>query len=552
MPFLRSVTRRGMLALGVVACSLVGVVAAIVVVAHLQQNATASRDAQLRLATLRLDLSQIQYVPWGASPGDPEGVASVRNELRGDEIQIRHSLAGLARGGRLPEAAHIRTPFARAMTSLWEILRLCAAGRQDQTGPASNTSARQLARADIALQGAASRFRSDAQGSLWKARVGSAAAILALFAAFAWFYLRARAARTNAEGLVAENRKLLALSREESLTDALTGLRNRRSLMIDLAATEAAATGRHTLLALFDLDGFKAYNDHFGHPAGDALLARLGEHLAAATAGVGTAYRMGGDEFCVLAPVVEGAGEDVTVRAAAALSESGEGFVIGCSYGAVLIPSEAANAEDALQLADARMYDAKNAERSTPERRSADMLVQALAERRVAVDSAGSSVALLADRTAMRLGVPGTERDRIRLAAQLHDVGNAAIPDAILAKPGPLDPGEWDFVRRHSTIGERIVGAARSLCSAAELVRSHQERFDGTGYPDGLAGAAIPIGARIIAVSEAYAAMVADRPYRRGMAAETALSELRRGAGTQFDPAVVQAFVAAAADARAA
>jgi HD-GYP domain-containing protein (c-di-GMP phosphodiesterase class II) len=135
------------------------------------------------------------------------------------------------------------------------------------------------------------------------------------------------------------------------------------------------------------------------------------------------------------------------------------------------------------------------------------------------------------------------QRTAVRQAATLHDIGKAAVPDAILEKPGPLDEHEWTFMRRHTIIGERIMQAAPALSAAAPLVRSSHENFDGTGYPDRLARDEIPLGARVIAVCDAYDAMVSDRPYRAALSHAEALAELRRCAGTQFDPAVVRAFV---------
>ena len=147
---------------------------------------------------------------------------------------------------------------------------------------------------------------------------------------------------------------------------------------------------------------------------------------------------------------------------------------------------------------------------------------------------------------AERLGLPAHEVKLHPLAAELHDVGKTAIPDAILNKPGPLDDDEWEFMRRHTVIGERIILAAPSLAPTAELVRSSHERFDGTGYPDALRGEEIPLGASIIAVCDAFDAMVSERPYRDAMSPADALVELRRCAGTQFDPGVVEAFCAVA------
>ena len=157
-------------------------------------------------------------------------------------------------------------------------------------------------------------------------------------------------------------------------------------------------------------------------------------------------------------------------------------------------------------------------------------------------------MALLAELTAARLGLTPVEAERVRLAAELHDVAKAATPAANLLKRGPLNEDEWGFIRRHTVIGERIVRAAPSLAHTADLVRWHHERPDGAGYPDALSGDEIPIGARIIAVSDVFDAMVSDRPYRSGRSVEDALAELRRCAGTQFDPQVVEAFTAVVAE----
>jgi diguanylate cyclase (GGDEF)-like protein len=295
-------------------------------------------------------------------------------------------------------------------------------------------------------------------------------------------------------------------------------------------------------LAIFDLDGFKQYNDTFGHPAGDALLIRLSDRLEKVIGESGLAYRMGGDEFCVLAPGTSAKARAI-VLAADALSESGDSFDIGCSYGAVMIPSEASTGPDALLLADQRMYEHK-ARPSSASRQSSDVLLKVLSERSTDLHDHVSGVALLSEQTAHRLELPEHEVRRVALAAELHDIGKTAIPDAILDKPGPLDESEWAFMRRHTVIGERIVLAAPSLALTSELVRSSHENYDGTGYPDGLHGDQIPLGAAIIAACDAYDAMVSERPYRAAMSENAALAELRRCAGTQFHPGVVDAVCA--------
>jgi diguanylate cyclase (GGDEF)-like protein len=344
-----------------------------------------------------------------------------------------------------------------------------------------------------------------------------------------------------------DNVAMLRASRDEALTDALTGLGNRRALGRALEASMAALDPERPLvLALFDLDGFKHYNDTFGHPAGDALLARLGRSLAAFMDGRGDVFRMGGDEFCALFAVGEEGADPVVEGAARALSEFGEGFAVSCSHGAALLPGEADTPADALRLADQRMYAHKHADRISAGRQTADALLRALAERDPHLGRQTEAVEL-AVATAQQLGLSADEVERVRHATELRDVGKVAVPDVILGKPGPLREEEWAFVRRHPVIGERIIAGAPALESVAPLVRSSHERWDGTGYPDRLAGEDIPLGARIVSVADAFAAMTADRPYRRARSAAAALVELRDCAGSQFDPAVVAAFTAARA-----
>jgi HD-GYP domain-containing protein (c-di-GMP phosphodiesterase class II) len=161
------------------------------------------------------------------------------------------------------------------------------------------------------------------------------------------------------------------------------------------------------------------------------------------------------------------------------------------------------------------------------------------------LDQHSSVVAELAARVARHLGVGGEALDEVRRAAELHDVGKVGIPDAILNKPAALDPDEWEYIRQHTILGERILNAAPALRPVARLVRASHERWDGTGYPDRLRGEDIPLGARIVAVCDAYEAITANRPYRRGRSHDSACRELQAAAGTQFDPAVVDAFIAA-------
>ncbi len=332
---------------------------------------------------------------------------------------------------------------------------------------------------------------------------------------------------------------------QESRTDELTDLPNRRALMLDLesAIARPAPAGSLRLLALFDLDGFKLYNDTFGHPAGDALLARLGGRLESfAASHEARGYRLGGDEFCLLAECTAAEVDAIIAGAGAALSESGEGFAIGASQGNVLLPSEAASVKEAMQLADRRMYANKVSERTSAGSQSRDVLLTALRERQPELAEQAVDIAELALAVAEELEMEAEQRDETYRAAQLHETGKMAIPDAILNKPGPLEEPEWEFVRQHTLIGERIIASAAALVPVARLVRSSGERWDGGGYPDSLRGDQIPLGARVVAVCDAYAAMVSERPYSVAMRPSRALEELRRSAGSQFDPEVVTAF----------
>src|SRR5512132_1061822 len=338
-----------------------------------------------------------------------------------------------------------------------------------------------------------------------------------------------------------DNLRMLRRARHDALTDALTGLPNRRAFIEALAhALEGEVEPR--MLALFDLDGFKRYNDVYGHPAGDALLSRLSGALGDVVDGHGRAFRLGGDEFCLL--LDDGASDALLVDAARALEARGDGFDVTASYGVVRLPADADTPEEALHLADRRMYAAKEARPSSAGLQTRTVLLKVLSEREPDLHEHSSDVMALARGVARRLGLPVEERDIVARAAELHDIGKMAIPDAILNKPGPLDDREWRFMRRHTIIGEDILNVAPALQPVAALVRASHERWDGKGYPDGTSGDEIPRGARIVAVCDAFSAMVQDRPYHSGLSVSEAVAEIKRCAGTNFDPAVVEAFAA--------
>jgi diguanylate cyclase (GGDEF)-like protein len=534
--------------------ALVVVLAAVALAAIilLQERSDADRRAQTTVSTLRGDLQEMNFLPLRMGAGAPpeqvrSRMAQLRREMTAELDDLIHDrpIGDLAAIGPVMRAnlagmEQLRQFMTMAFTTdagrraYGEALM---SGAPTVGGPGTELVAsvgQSRATVDHRLDQAAAQYASRAAHAHRESRLGTVLALLLLVLAFLLAYRRSTEARARAEAMAAEHRR-------EALTDALTGLPNRRALALDVEQALASRRDDEQLvLSLFDLDGFKHYNDSFGHGAGDALLARLGGRLRETVRGVGVPYRMGGDEFCLVSREQRHDG-DVTARlAAAALSESGEGFVVGCSFGSVILPDEARTASDALRLADARMYEQKRSGHRSATRQTADVLVRVLAEQSGELEEHAHGVAALASAAAERLGLESHEVATVRLAAELHDVGKAAIPREILRKATPLDERDWAFIRSHTTIGERIVLAAPALAGTAPLVRASHERVDGTGYPDGLAGEAIPLGARIIAVCDAFDAMVTDRPYRQARSVDDAVAELRRCAGTQFDPEVVE------------
>jgi diguanylate cyclase (GGDEF)-like protein len=326
--------------------------------------------------------------------------------------------------------------------------------------------------------------------------------------------------------------------REQASEDALTGLPNRRQLLIDLQ--RGFEENRPVALAFFDLDGFKAYNDTFGHSQGDLLLTRLGEKLAVA-AGEGSAYRLGGDEFCVLLT------DDMHLEGTlggirTALQEDGDSFVVSASYGVVHLPAEAENVTDALRLADTRMYEHKRSGRSSAANQTTDLARAVIAEHDLGLLTHAQGVADMAVAIGRQLHLDDMQLTDLRRAAELHDIGKVGVPRAILDRPGPLSEQEWEFIHQHPLIGQRILASAPALARIGCLVRSTHERYDGSGYPDRLAGEEIPLLSRIVFVCDSWDAMTqGERPYRVALNTEEARAELLHHADTQFDPAVVDA-----------
>jgi diguanylate cyclase (GGDEF)-like protein len=353
-------------------------------------------------------------------------------------------------------------------------------------------------------------------------------------------------------GAVRANARLMGRLEDDSVTDALTLLGNRRRLTRDLE--QQVAAGAHITLVMFDLDAFKRFNDTFGHPAGDALLRRLGARLElAANAYQAQAYRLGGDEFCLVAATAadERRGLALLTGALAALRVDAGEFQVTASWGVARFPSEAEGPSALMSAADARLYANKFHRRSSSNDYARQMLTMAVTERNPALGEKASIVGQLAVMIGERLGLGELELRDLERAGQLSEIGKIAVPDSILAKPGRLEPDEWEQMRRHTSVAERIIAIMPELRGAAGIVRSSHEAWDGSGYPDQLAGEDIPLASRIVYVASAVAAMLAPSTYREAVQLDEAMAELRRCAGTQFDPRVVERACAALVDLRA-
>jgi diguanylate cyclase (GGDEF)-like protein/putative nucleotidyltransferase with HDIG domain len=345
--------------------------------------------------------------------------------------------------------------------------------------------------------------------------------------------------------------------RTRGLRDPVTGLSNLDAFERHLEA-EVARCRRHKralTLAIVDVDGFRAVNANHGRAAGDRVLAAVGAILDRFTRASDVVCRAGADEFRVMLP--ESAGwqamecfERILLELEAA--DPAPLSCISVSVG-VAVHSSRMTADQLVAMSGTALDRARAAGGGRVELSGQDEaapgpspkhsdaiagLAEALLERDRYTGEHSESVVSLAASVARGLGLDEAEIERVQSAALLHDIGKVAIPDHILHNDGPLDDEEWKVMREHPVIGERILRAIPGMGGIARIVRHEHERFDGGGYPDGLAGEDIPIGSRIILACDAYHAMTSDRPYRQAMSHGAAIEEIAKCAGTQFDPKV--------------
>ena len=382
---------------------------------------------------------------------------------------------------------------------------------------------------------------------------------------------RTQKLRLATQEMQQRNQQLLD-ARAQAATDWLTGLRNHRTFQEKVRdeVSQAQANGTSLGLIMLDIDGFKQVNDSLGHQAGDDILRLLAQALTGVVRWQ-DAYRYGGDEFAVLLPGSDGPKATriaERLRRAVAKRTDGNGAKVTVSLGIADFPHTVDSADQLIYGADAAMYWAKSAGKNRVcdwnkllKGRTEGSLPWYAADRGVkAPDVVAALVAALAAKDpvtaahtqrcswytaklAEELGLGEEETSVIRLASLLHDIGKLAVPDEVLLKPGPLNEDEWAIMKQHPAAALHVLGHIRSIADATPAILHHHEHFDGSGYPDGLAGEDIPLASRILLVTDAFDAMTTDRPYRKAMPVEAAIEELERNSGSQFDSTIVEAFL---------
>ena len=361
---------------------------------------------------------------------------------------------------------------------------------------------------------------------------------------------------------------------DTATVDALTRVASHRVFQDRLAheCERAYRFGDCFMLVMLDLDNFHQVNNRYGHRVGDKILVDLARRFRTQLREIDLLARFGGDQFIMILPhTYEKGGVEVAERLRqniagwVYLDADGTEIRITVSVGLCSYPADGASPPELVEVAHKALTFAKamggnqvQLYRDLPSREAPGNVVSLPHTGRGAiVRSLAAAVDIrdgythehsrlvseLSAAVARRIGLAGTEVARVSAGALLHDVGKIGVPDAVLAKEGGLSPEEWDSIRRHPILGKQIMEQAPELTDVIPLVLHHQERYDGTGYPGRLEGDAIPLGARIIAVADAYHAIRSDRPYRSGRTHREATRELRRCSGGQFDPHVVDTLL---------
>ncbi len=363
-------------------------------------------------------------------------------------------------------------------------------------------------------------------------------------------YLFARQLSTLAVQNVLQSKVIEQVQKQEqrmrhlSHHDSLTDLYNRRyfdAILQDLNTTYAPPFS----IILGDVNGLKMINDVFGHEEGNRYLVQIAKIFSSVMPKLFTVARVGGDEFAILMPNTSHSSAQTYMQILKShCNHKTENQIhISVALGAATATSSGENLEAVMKLAEDRMYNNKLLENRSTRSSIISSLRQTLEEKTHETEAHCQRVKDYMIAMSRALNLPEIQDSDIELLAILHDIGKVAIPNHILDKPDKLTPKEWDIMRSHSEIGFRIASRTPELIAIAEPILYHHERWDGKGYPLGLEGASIPLSSRILAVVDAYDAMTHDRSYHKGISVTEALAEIKRCAGTQFDPTIAQLFL---------
>lgn len=375
-----------------------------------------------------------------------------------------------------------------------------------------------------------------------------------------------------------QNAQTHAIALDNADRDSVTGLLNHRAIHERLQ-TELDRAGRNQrplAVIMMDLNNFKLFNDTYGHPVGDQVLKRVASALESKCRKFDVLGRYGGDEFIAVLPetdlplamvVAQRWRERMELEGFNFAGDEERTIPVSLSFGIATYPSDSTNRFELVSIADANLYSAKLSEKgivatSETQRQNRqlktessfdvlDAMVTAVDNKDAYTRRHSEDVTDFALWIAEELGLSQATQRVVRLAGLLHDVGKIGVPEQILRKPGRLTNEEFDVMKQHSQFGAFIVGGVPGMEEILPGVKSHHERYDGRGYPDGLAGEAIPFLGRLLAVADACSAMTTSRPYRQALEWGQALKEIEANIGTQFDPQMARAFLRAARKKRA-
>ncbi|PZX04608.1 diguanylate cyclase (GGDEF)-like protein/putative nucleotidyltransferase with HDIG domain [Psychrobacillus insolitus] len=344
------------------------------------------------------------------------------------------------------------------------------------------------------------------------------------------------------ERLAVQNKEVLYLIYH----DQLTGLYNRRFYEIELERLDTTRDLPLTMV-MGDVNGLKLINDSFGHAMGDELLKKVAEVIKKGCRADDIIFRMGGDEFVILLPKTDAFEAEIIIKRITELSllEKVGSINISISFGYETKNNEDDNIQDVFKKSEEHMYNNKLIESQSMRKNAVDMIIKTLHEKNKRLEEHSQRVSKLCERMGEVLELFEYQIEELKTAGLLHDIGKIAINENILNKPDKLTCSEWKEIKRHSEIGYRILSTANDMSKIAEYVLSHHERWDGKGYPRGLSGKGIPFESRIIAIADAYDAMISERLYSSALLPKAAAEELRKNAGSQFDPELVSLFIAA-------